>query len=544
MKRTQLLICAAMCAAAAVSCGNKDKGDGLNHLYDAPLLGNPASLDPQYANDASSNTVIKNMYSGLMQSDEKGSISCCNAANYEISSDGMTYRFTLRKDNYWFADKNGNDIIEKSEYFPVTADDYVFAFQRLLDPKMQSPYAKLYSCIKGGEKIIAGELSPASAGVRAIDDYTLEICLDYPSAEFLSLLAATPASPCNKEFFDSTKGTYGLDDKSVMCNGAFYMRQWFYDPYGNHNILYMGRCDINTNMDRKVLPSLLSFTIEKTEDDVREKFKDDQIECLTTLSSSFSSKKYNIEGTSGITLGLIFNQKEGYFSSESLRMALAYSINREELADELSDDLQAAYGIVPPAAVIAGRSYREVSADKAFDMYAPDEAVKLIEKAKEELKVGSFNSVKILVCADTVDSEYLHLLSQSWQDDLGIYIGIEDVTPEEFYERIDSGNFGLALYPLKGNMASPVSVISRFEEDERLKSASDGKEHSSEIMRAATVSEELEKCTAAEREILKKCCFIPVFYKNSYIVSHSDNEDIFYDPFTGAVDYRSAKNYS
>ena len=533
-----------MCAAMAVSCGNEDKGDGMNHLYDAPLLGNPASLDPQYANDASSNTVIKNMYSGLMQSDENGSISCCNAASYDISSDGLTYTFRLRKDNYWFADKNRNDIIEKSEYFPVTADDYVFAFQRLLDPRMQSPYAKLYSCIKDGEKIISGALSPDSAGVKAIDDYTLEISLDYPSAEFLSLLAANPASPCNREFFESTKGTYGLDDKSVMCNGAFYMRQWFYDPYGNHNILYMRRCDINTNVDRKVMPAYLSFTIEKTEDDVREKFKDDSIECLTTLSSSFSSKKYNIEGKSGITLGLVFNQKDGYFASESLRKALAYSINRGELADELSDDIQAAYGIVPPAAVLAGRSYREVAADTAYDMYAPDEALKLVEKAKAELKVGSFSNIKVLVCADTVDSEYLHLLSQSWQDDLGIYIGIEDVTEEEFYDRIDNGNYGLALYPLKGDMASPASVISCFENDGRLKNASDGKAHSSEILHSATVSEELEKCMAAEREILEKCGFIPIFYKNSYIVSHSDNEDIFYDPFTGAVDYRSAKNYS
>ena len=160
MKRSLLLISAAMCAVMTVSCGNEDKGDGLNHLYDVPLLGNPASLDPQYANDPSSNTVIKNMYSGLMKSDENGSISCCNAASYEISADGMTYTFKLRNDNYWFADKNRNDIIEKSEYFPVTADDYVFAFQRILDPKMQSPYAKLYSCIKGGEKIISGDQQP------------------------------------------------------------------------------------------------------------------------------------------------------------------------------------------------------------------------------------------------------------------------------------------------------------------------------------------------------------------------------------------------
>ena len=533
-----------MCAAMTVSCGNEDKGDGLNHMYDAPLLGNPGSLDPQYASDPSSNTVIKNMYSGLMQSDDNGNISCCNAASYTISPDGKTYTFTLRQDNYWFADKNRNDVIEKSEYFPVKAEDYVFAFQRLLDPKMQSPYGKMYSCIKGGEKIIAGELPAGSAGVRAVDDFTLEIKLDYPSTEFLNLLAASPASPCNKEFFDSTKGTYGLDDKSVMSNGAFYMRQWFYDPYGNHNILYMRRNDINTSLERQVLPSFLSFTIEKTESDVRDKFKDDSVECYTTLSSSDTSSKYNVEQKSCITLGLIFNQKEGYFANENLRKALAYSINRKELADELSDDLIAAYGAVPPAVRIAGKSYREMTDDNSFDVYDPAKAQKLVEKAKEELKIGSFDTIKILVCADTVDSAYLHLLSQSWQDELGIYIGVEDVTKEEFYKRLDEGKYGLALYPLKADMAIPASVFSCFENDKYLKENSDGKNHSADILRSASVPEELERCTAAEHELLEKCSFIPVFYKNSYLISHSDNEDIFYDPFTGAVDFRSAKNYS
>ena len=65
--------------------------------------------------------------------------------------------------------------------------------------------------------------------------------LDYPSAEFLQSLTFTAAMPCNQQFFENTKGRYGLDDKSVPSNGAFYIKQWFYDPYGSDNFIYMSK---------------------------------------------------------------------------------------------------------------------------------------------------------------------------------------------------------------------------------------------------------------------------------------------------------------
>ena len=101
-----------MFTATLFSCGNNDRGDGTGHMYDVSILGNPQSLDPQYAVDTASNTIIKNLYSGLMTSDANGNILCCNAENYSISSDGLEYTFTLKKDNYWFFDKNNDDFID------------------------------------------------------------------------------------------------------------------------------------------------------------------------------------------------------------------------------------------------------------------------------------------------------------------------------------------------------------------------------------------------------------------------------------------------
>lgn len=537
------IVCTALCVSSFAACGKKNEGDGLNHMYNAALLGNPQSLDPQFADDPSSNTVIRNLYSGLLSSDDKGNISLCNAESYTVSSDSTVYTFRLRRDNYWFFDHNNDDIIDDNECFPVTAKDYVFALKRLLDPKMQSPYANSFSCLKNGDAIAKGTASPDSLGVTAPDEYTLEITLEYPSAEFLPLMAATAASPCNEEFFTSTKGRYGLDDKSIMSNGAFFVRQWFYDPYGNHNILYMKRNEKNVCENYQVCPKYLSFTIEKTESDIRSCLKDDNIECLSTFDNNFSKKKYSVNEKYAYTLGLVFNPENQYFSNQNLRKALALAVDRDALAEKTDEGIITANGIIPPSVMIAGRSYRELASDKQFSCYNPTEAKKLMDTAMKELNIGSLESAKILVCTEIIGSGNLIELSQDWQNTLGVYIGIEDVSYTDFMRRIGSGEYSIALYPLKGQLGSVSSVLEQFETNECLSSASDGIPHTKQSRRSATVQKLVENVSQAESAILSANGFIPLFYKSTYFVFRNDNKDILFDPFTGSSDFRLAKNY-
>lgn len=534
-----------MSAAVLTSCGNNDRGSGMNHMYNVPLLGNPQSLDPQYADDPASNTVIKNLYSGLMTVDQGGNVVCCNAEDYVVSENGTVYTFHLRQDNCWFFDENNDDVIDDEECFPVTADDYVYAIQRVIDPKMQSPYAEEFSCIKGAQIVEDGLEKPDFAEVYAADDYTFVAVLEKPDAEFLALMASPAAYPCNRKFFDSTKGRYGLDDRSVMSNGPFYVRQWFYDPYGSNNILYMRRNEKNWTDTYDIMPSYLSFTIERDEQDIRKLFKEEEIDCFTSMSSSpYNPKKYSITGMPAITLGLIFAPKDKYFSNENLRRAIASSIDRETLMSGKDSDVQTAYGIIPPAVRLLGRSYRELSSDKQFGSFDRDKAQELFAQAKSELGVESIEGVKVLVSADTIDSRKLHSLSQSWQDVFGVYIGIEEVTPEEFAERIAAGDYSIALYPLKADRESGEAAIKAFSTTECLKYALPEENISDGLTDCSTSSELVERYTEAEKKIIDKCGFVPLFYKNAYLIADRDNEDIYYDAFSGAVDYRLARNYS
>ena len=543
-KTAVFLLCTAFCAASFTSCGNTDRGDGSGFMYSLTLNGNPETLDPQYANDPSSNTIIKNMYSGLLSTDQNGNIQCCNAKSYDVSSNGLEYTFTLRDDNYWFYDKNKNDIIEPDEYFPVTADDYAFAIRRILDPVMQSPFAEQFTCIKHGGLVSKGELALEMAGVSAPDPHTLKITLEYPCAEFPELMTTAAAYPCDEEFFYSTKGRYGLDDESVMSNGAFFVRQWFYDPYGHNNILYMRANSANETDVREISPSLLSFEIEDSEEEIRQMFKEGDTQCFTTMNSTgYNPEKYVISDSSATTLGLIFNPDDKTYSDLNLRKALSLSIDREALGKQFGSDMQPAYAVIPPAVDLLGRSYRELSSEKVFDVFNPKEAKGYLEKARTELGKYSFDSVKVMVNSAVCGSGPLHQLSQSWQDILGIYIGIEDVTDEEFNSRIASGDYSIALYPVRGSSCSGLSFISEFENRSCLNYALGSYRYSSDILRCPTPAELVDAYSSAERGILGQFGFIPVAYKKSYLIAAPDNEEIYFDPFTGAVDYRQAKNY-
>ena len=545
-RSTAVLLCAALCVSSAAGCGDSDKrGDGSGHMYGAVLLGNPKSLDPQFANDPSSATVIKNMYSGLLMKDGSGSIVCCNASGYSVSEDGCVYTFDLREDNYWFFDKNEDDKIDEDEYFPVSAEDYAFALRRVLDPDMHSPYANDFMCIKNSRYISERSGTVNALGIEARDEHTLVITLEAPCAEFLGLMTTPAAFPCNEDFFISTKGRYGLDDRSIMSNGPFFVRQWFYDPYGSNNILYMRKNEVNENNSYKVLPSFVSFSIQETEADVKQCFKAEETECFTTMKvGGYNPKKYSIIGQKATTLGLVFNPQDRIYSNPDLRKAIAMSADRDALRDASASDISPAYGIIPPAVELLGRSYRDLVSDKQFDVCDTKQAAELLAKAKADLKINSVESVKIIVDSNTMDSRYLHMLSQSWQDSLGIYIGIEDLTSAEFERRIAEGDYSIALYPLKANLNSGLAVFSEFETEECLKIAANGLECAANVIKCPSASELVDCYTQQEKVLLEQYGFIPLFYKSSYLVADKDNEDIIFDAFTGSVDYRIAKNYS
>ena len=177
------------------------------------------SLDPQQATDGTSFEVIADYTDGLMQMDSDGNPINALAESYELSEDGLTYTFYIREDANW---SNGD---------PVTAQDFVFAWQRAVDPEVASEYSYMLSDIGqivNAAEIIAGEKDKSELGVTAVDDKTLEVQLNVPVSYFLSLMYFPTFYPVNEAFYNECGDTFATSPETVLSNGAFVLDD--YEP--------------------------------------------------------------------------------------------------------------------------------------------------------------------------------------------------------------------------------------------------------------------------------------------------------------------------
>ena len=552
-KLTAGLLCLVLAAAAVLGGCEQDRGTGAGYLFSYTLDANPRSLDPQLAEDEASLTVIGNMFSGLFRMEDTGAVTPDVAESYEISPDGCTYTIRMRQDNYWYSlgdarqEATRTDSEDAAEHATaVTAADFVYAFQRIFDPLTNSPYRERFACLKNARQIMDGEMDCTRIGVDAADTYTVVFTLEKPDANFLSLLATTAAMPCNPSFFYACKGRYGLDEDSVISNGPFYLRMWFYDPYGKENQIYMRRNALNSRAKQEY-PSNLTFYIQNAQQ-AEQNFRDSLTDCLITADSSYAaSDKYTALSYESLTYGLIFNPAHPQYSNLTLRKALAQGTRSASYGSMLGADAREATGLIPPAVRLLGKSYRELVSQQSVQPAAEDAAA-LYSRALEQLDAASLESVQILVPEGLTDYAALHEVVRQWSDLFGFYIGIAPVDPETYAQRLAAGDYAIALYGTGSDFNSPAGALQQLLDRQAMLGMS------AQTVRA--VQEQLEKASGmqnlsgtveyyreAERLVLEDACFVPVFYKQEYLVFRPDNEDLALDPFTGQVFFADAKHF-
>ncbi len=541
-KNALLLLIAMLPAVLLPGCGKESSKTGAGHAFAYTLVGNPDTLDPQLAVNASAKTVLSNLFEGLLRLDADGNVTYGAAETYTVSDDGLTYHFTLRPDCYWYnATKSIEGYGEEAET-AVTAMDFVFAFQRMFDPIYQSPYREEFACIKNAAAILREAQDPSMIGVYAKSDRELEIQLDTPNANFPLLLTTTAALPCSAAYFEATKGRYGLDEDSVIGNGSFAMQRWLYDPYGKYNVIQLVRNPLN-HKNHKVYPTEISFFIEKTEADAENIFVNGSADCYAgTQSAWLNDTKYQAVGAYSITLGLCINPAAQYGNSE-IRKAIACAIDRSSIPQK--GDVQPASGILPPAVTLLNKSCRELISDALYTQFDAAKAQESLRTGLGALHLAELDEARVLAPAGMMDYTPLHDLLQSLNSTLGLHLSIEEVSEADYTERLAKGDYTIALCAVTGENYEASSVFRTL-----LGNAAVGcthKEAVTALLEQAAEQKNLADCVElyrrAEEEILADNCFIPLFYKQRYLFCKSGVSDVLFNPFTGQVQFTEAKYF-
>lgn len=174
------------------------------------------TMDSVMADDAVSFTMLNNAGEGLYRLDQQNAaIPAMASGEPEISEDGLTYTFTLR-DAKW------------SDGSPVTAHDFVFAWQRAADPETGSTYGPymMAGTIKNAAAIAQGELDKSELGITAQDDQTLVVSLERPIPYFLSLMAFGTFYPQKEAYVTELGDQYAVDSENLLSNGPFILANW------------------------------------------------------------------------------------------------------------------------------------------------------------------------------------------------------------------------------------------------------------------------------------------------------------------------------
>ncbi len=534
-KRLTACITALLLCIGCLTMTSCKEDDGKGYVFGYDISSNPGSLDPQYASDKESYLIIGCIFEGLYRTAGDGSVEKAMAESCTVSDDGLTYTFTLKQNRYW-TDVNGYNK-------QVTADDFVFGFQRLFMPETRAPKASEYFCIKNAQKINSGEITDVSQlGVKADGKFGLIIELEYTEPSFEMMLSMPAAMPCNKDYFSAAQGKYGLDAERTPSNGPFYVKTWYYDAWSKNNNNMVLRYSDKYDEHDEVTPLGLNFFVE---DDHMTDFSDGTSQSIVLSGSTaknYLGSDYVYDEYSTAVYGIMMNTKKSIFKSDKLRYALLFASDKSTLS--LPFGYSAADGIVAPSVKNSLGGYRDTAGNRTA--VKPDEikAYSSYQSACENIDKADLHSVNILAVQnrDEEIGESLGGILQQWQAKLGFYCSISYVSESEYDEKIASGDYTLALTRINGDYNRPEAYLRQFTDSGYKYSAMD--DTYSALLQQATqakdAKEEYELCVSAEKQLITDGRFIPVAYVTEYFISTKNCEGIIYDPFTGQIDYRKA----
>lgn len=429
--------------------GGAAGGLDLNVMLETPV----ESLDPQQATDGTSFEVIANYTDGLMQMDASGKAVEALAESYEISEDGLTYTFHIREDANW---SNGT---------PVTAADFVFAWQRAVDPAVASEYSYMLSDIGqvvNAAEIIAGEKDKSELGVTAVDEKTLEVKLNVPVSYFLSLMYFPTFYPVNEEFFNSCGDVFATSPETVLSNGAFIMDS--YEPAAT--AFHLTKNPDYYDADRIQL-SGLNYQVIQDSQQALMSYQSGDLDTTLVNGEQVDQVKDDPEFKS-IGAGYLWYvspnmAKVPELANLNIRMAMTMAIDREAITvDVLKDGSKATYTAVPMD-FAAGPDGSDYAGDQTrySDVCAFDaaKAAEYWNKGLSELGISEL-SLEMVVDADDAPQKVAQVLKEQWETTLpGLTVTLKVEPKKQRVEDMQNGNFQLGLTRWGPDYADPMTYL-------------------------------------------------------------------------------------
>ncbi|AQP42501.1 peptide/nickel transport system substrate-binding protein [Streptococcus gallolyticus] len=444
-KRVGLGVVSLASAALLAACGNSSSSSSSSNEINWYTPTEILTLDISKNTDQYSALAIGNSSSNLLRVDENGAPQPDLAKSVEISDDGLTYTATLRDDLKW---SDGSDL---------TADDFVYTWQRIVDPATASEYAYLAveSHLENADKINSGEITDLSQlGVKA-DGNTITFTLTSPCPQFKYYLAFANFMPQKKSFVEEEGSDYGTTSDDQIYSGPYTVEDW----NGSDGSFKLVKNKYYWDADNVKTETVNVQAIKKADTAVQ-MYKNGELDTanISATSSIYAANKSNEDAVAVQEARLtymVYNETGSVpsLANTKIRQALNLATDRQGVVEAAIDTgSKPATSLVTPslAKLTDGTDLSEyVSPGYSYD---EDEAATLFKEGLAELGTDSITLTITADSDDAVTKAAVDYIKQSWEDALpGLKIEEKFVTFKQRLEDTKNQNFEVALVSWGGD---------------------------------------------------------------------------------------------
>lgn len=486
------------------------------------ITAEPASLDPALTTGLPESNAEIELFEGLTRIDKNGIPQPALAEGLEISPDGLTYTFHLRDGICW------------SDGTPITAEDFVYSWRRVLDPNTASSNAYMLFVLKNGEAYNSEEAQADEVGIRAVDHKTLEVQLEEPAMYFLGLTAFHAFYPVPKNIVEANPDTWASSDKNLVSCGPYMLKKWIHSSE-----IIMMKNDKYWNKDN-VKPPCITMPISDsaaTRVNFLESGNADMVEeppaaDETRLRALGLYHSYPMLGT----IYYVFNLEKAPFDNLKVRKAFAMAIQRENFVrNVIRSGKEPAYSFVPPGMILNREDFRSGEYEKLMEENA--------EEAKKLLEESGYNGepITLLYGTNETSKAICEGIQAMWKNTLGVEVELANQETKVFYASRDNGDYQVAYANWIADFSDPMNFLdiyydpkneSRYANPKFLELVSKAKVEVDGVKRA-------EYMHQAEQLLIDDCVIIPLYYSSMNLVVNPKLKGYFTSPM-GLVDLTEA----
>jgi dipeptide transport system substrate-binding protein len=457
MKKFTALLAAILMVFMAAACtanqnagtDKKDDGKGTKKVEKVLYLNNgqePTSFDPPIGFDAVSWNSLNNLMEGLTRLDKNNQPSAATAKSWDVSEDGKTYTFHIRDNAKW---SNGDD---------VTAEDFVYAWKRLLDPATGSAAAFLGYFIEGGEAYNNKTGSADDVKVKAVDPKTLEVTLTAPQSFFLSVISNPCFFPINEKVAKENPKWFN-EASTFVGNGPFKLSDWKHDS------------DFTFTKNEKywdakhVKLDEVHWAMVNDENTEYQMYKTGQLDTSDVPSELadqlFKEGDVKVEDQAGEYF-YRFNVTKAPFQNLNIRKAFALAVDQQQMVDLVTKNKEkpaygfVSYGFKDPN----GNDFRE----KSGDLIKTDvtQAKELLKKGMQEEGYKTLPQVTLTYSTSDVHKKIAEALQQMFKQNLGVDVKLANEEPNVFVDDQKALKLQLSRSSFLADYGDPINFLENF----------------------------------------------------------------------------------